>query len=802
MKFENIMEYMPYELGKVEKKSLLTKRLNELTKLHFEQCPEYRRILESSLFDINGADSYESLPFLPVRLFKELSLKSVKEEDVFKVMTSSGTTGQAVSKIYLDKVTSANQQKAMVKIVSDFTGSARMPMIIIDCPSVIKNRAMFSARGAGILGFSIFGSKKIYALDDDMKLDVEGVTSFLEQHKGEKIFLFGFTFMIWQHFYKELEKLKEEGIRFDLSNAVMIHGGGWKKLISEAVSPEEFHDRLHAVCGLDRIHDYYGMVEQTGCIYMQCECGHLHASVFSDVITRRPKDFSVCDFGEKGIIQVVSTIPESYPGHSLLTEDEGVILGEDDCPCGRKGKYFKIIGRLKDAEIRGCSDTYAADHSNMSDIAKQNTKRAAVQDSGEDILRAMEACAPKLQFLTGDKEIVGKMLHTPAKKMFDEEILAFCNELSKEIMGSPDAKAYPDIITLGFWLRKSSLAKMKERFCHSNDWKLGRGIAFHIAPSNVPVNFAYSLFAGLLTGNRNIVRVPSKPFPQVEIVANAINQGLLKYDNLKNFICLVRYDRDREVNDFFSSICDARIIWGGDATIAELRKSPLPPRATEVTFADRYSLAFIDADEYLHMEHKERVALDFYNDTYLSDQNACTSPRVVAWYGGKIEEAKEVFWKELHHLVEKKYLFQPIQGVDKLSLSYLSFVQCKKEQLCFETGCRRQDGDGTSIIGEGDNLITRIRVGHLTEHLMEYRGNSGYFYEYHLKDVMELRSLGDNARCQTVGIIGDRSCLMPLLQSGIQGIDRIVPIGHTMDFDLVWDGYDLTERLTRTVAIN
>ena len=132
-----------------------------------------------------------------------------------------------------------------------------------------------------------------------------------------------------------------------------------EKLASEAVSAKEFHNRLQEVCGLDDIHDYYGMVEQTGCIYMQCEYGHLHASVFSDVITRRALDFSKCDIGEKGIIQVVSTIPESYPGHSLLTEDEGVILGEDDCPCGRKGKYFKIFGRIKNAELRGCSDTYA-----------------------------------------------------------------------------------------------------------------------------------------------------------------------------------------------------------------------------------------------------------------------------------------------------------------------------------------------------------------------------------------------------------------------------------------------------------
>lgn len=359
MDFDFFLQTGPFSLEKQEKSALLTRRLSELTELHREKSPEYGRILESIGYQKGAAGSWQELPFLPVRLFKNLELKSVPASDVVKTMTSSGTSGQAVSKIFLDRQTSTNQQKAMIKIVSDFTGSSRMPMIILDCPSVLKDRRMFSARGAGILGFSLFGSKRIYALNDEMELDVASIGEFLEQHKGERILLFGFTFMVWQHFYKELLRLKDQGIVFDLSNAVLIHGGGWKKLAAEAVSQEEFALRFEEVCGLRRVHDYYGMVEQTGCIYMQCECGHLHASIFSDVIARRASDFSVCEFGESGILQVVSTIPESYPGHSLLTEDEGVILGEDDCPCGRKGKYFKINGRIKHAEIRGCSDTYA-----------------------------------------------------------------------------------------------------------------------------------------------------------------------------------------------------------------------------------------------------------------------------------------------------------------------------------------------------------------------------------------------------------------------------------------------------------
>ena len=303
MEYSEMLEHKPYELDKEAKNRLLTKRLVELTGHHMAQCNLYNNMMDSIGMTpgrLEEVTSYEELPFLPVRLFKELKLLSVPMEEVFKTMTSSGTTGQRVSKIYLDRVTSAYQQKTMVKIVSDYTGSARMPMLILDCPSVVKNRLMFSARGAGILGFSIFGSDRTYALTDEMELDIVGVRSFLERHEGQRILLFGFTFMVWQHFYKELVRIEQEtGERFDFSKAVLIHGGGWKKLISEAVSPEEFHDLLCAVCGLDDIHDYYGMVEQTGCIYMQCECGHLHASIFSDVIMRNPKDFLCVKSGKR-----------------------------------------------------------------------------------------------------------------------------------------------------------------------------------------------------------------------------------------------------------------------------------------------------------------------------------------------------------------------------------------------------------------------------------------------------------------------------------------------------------------------
>ncbi|MBE5923177.1 MAG: acyl-protein synthetase [Lachnospiraceae bacterium] len=352
---EEILKHAPYEDDHVQKNKILSERLDFLTRHHYENCKEYQNFIDKLCGGLKTYENVEDIPFLPVGIFKRMELKSISDDEVFKIMTSSGTSGQQVSRIFLDKETAGLQQKVLASIVTEYTGKSRMPMIILDCPSVLKNRNMFSARGAGILGFSLFGTKKVYAFNDDMELNVAELKEFIKQYEGQTILLFGFTFMIWQYFYKKLAKLNEY---LPLENGVLIHGGGWKKLENEAVSKEEFKEGLKKVCGITSVHDYYGMVEQTGCIYMECECGHLHASIYSDVIIRNMEDFSVCSYGKTGAIQVLSTLPYSYPGHSILTEDIGCVLGEDDCPCGRKGKYFEVYGRMKNAEVRGCSDTF------------------------------------------------------------------------------------------------------------------------------------------------------------------------------------------------------------------------------------------------------------------------------------------------------------------------------------------------------------------------------------------------------------------------------------------------------------
>ena len=346
----------PYSLKKEDKERLLLKQLNELTKLHKNKCKEYANYLKVIGYSEKAKDLVD-IPFLPVRVFKELNLKSISDEEVFKTMMSSGTSGQRQSKIYLNKETAILQQKVLLRLLGDFVGKKRLPMLIIDTPAITKDRKLFTTRGATIMGLDFLAKKKVFALNEDMTLNIDAVNSFIKEYGNEKFIIFGFTFLVWQHLFGEIAKSK---LNIDLSNGYLLTAGGWKKLASSAITNEDFKKEGKHICGISHYIDHYGMAEQTGCIYAECECGHLHASIYSDVIIRRYKDFSPCEFGEKGFIQVLSSLPYSYPGHSLLTEDEGVILGEDDCPCGRKGKYIKVFGRIKNAELRGCSDTYAA----------------------------------------------------------------------------------------------------------------------------------------------------------------------------------------------------------------------------------------------------------------------------------------------------------------------------------------------------------------------------------------------------------------------------------------------------------
>lgn len=363
---------------------------------------------------------------------------------------------------------------------------------------------------------------------------------------------------------------------------------------------------------------------------------------------------------------------------------------------------------------------------------------------------------------------------------FAEDTIEQLNALSTALLRDPLSRQYPDVVTFGFFCRKANLLKLKEQHSHMG-LRLGRGVVFHIAPSNVPVNFAYSMVAGLLAGNTNVVRVSQKIFPQVNIIVQHMREiGMER-------VAVVRYAHDSAANEVFSSKCDVRAIWGGDATIATIRKNALPARAFDICFADRYSLAVINADKLIEERDLDSLALKFYNDTYLFDQNACSAPHLVVWLGAtnSIVKAKEMFWSALQRVVEQKYIFQDVMAVDKLTALY-------RQAVAMPMHAERTK----------DNLLCRVEIDTLASNIDAFRCASGYFTEYTAKNIDEIANI-ITSKYQTLAYYGvEKNELEDFaLRNRLTGIDRIVPFGDTTAFSLIWDGNNLINTMSRIVDI-
>jgi hypothetical protein len=374
---------------------------------------------------------------------------------------------------------------------------------------------------------------------------------------------------------------------------------------------------------------------------------------------------------------------------------------------------------------------------------------------------------------------------------YDELVCEFLNSLSAALLSGREARPYPDVISFAYWCRKANINRLKQGFAETHA-RLGLGMVFHITPTNVPINFAFSYAFGLLAGNANIVRVPTRDFPQTAIVCDLINRLFSdgRYREIADMTAFVRYAQDDRITGDFSARCNARIIWGGDQAINNIRQLPIPERGIEIAFADRYSFCAIDGNSVLKADNDavKRLGVSFYNDTYLMDQNACSSPHLVVWLGEDeaVRHAKERFWDSVYEAAAARYELHPVNAVDKYMLLCENAVE-----LSNISGFKRHG-----------NYLYRMELDSLPDNMDEMRGRFGYFYEYNAKALDDVAHIV-NTRYQTLTYFGpDKAQLLDLvLKNRLPGIDRIVPIGSALDISVIWDGYDIVKGLSRIIDI-
>jgi hypothetical protein len=342
-----------FSVARKEKAPRLLAELNRLTAMQADACPAYRRILDAFGWNTGPAPDLASVPYLPAQLFKRILLRSTPEAEVLRVLRSSGTTGQAPSQIVLDRTTATLQARALAHIMGTFLGPRRRPMVIVDEP--MRGGGSFTARGAGQLGFAPLGRDHFHLIQPDGRPDVEGLRAWLAAHPAEPLLFFGMTAPVWEHLLDG--PVRAAGLRCG-QPSLLLHGGGWKKLASRQVSPAAFKAAAGAL-NLTECRDYYGMVEQTGSVFLEDDDGPFLTPFCGEVLVRHPRTLVPLPPGETGLLQVFSVLPHSYPGHSILTEDLGCITGVDDSPAGLRGTRFVVLGRLPASELRGCSDATA-----------------------------------------------------------------------------------------------------------------------------------------------------------------------------------------------------------------------------------------------------------------------------------------------------------------------------------------------------------------------------------------------------------------------------------------------------------
>lgn len=361
-KVDALLELNPYDIPQSEKEKLFLEAMKESHHRHYNNNELFKRFIDAQN---STQDSLETIPYLPITLFKEMELITGKKEDIKNIIRSSATTSNKPSIIALDELTVKRQQVALRKIMGSFLGEKRMVFIVFDSKSTVERNGLdLSSKASAVRGMTQFAKSMRFILNDNLEFDQELFNKALEGlTEQDEICFFGFTWLMYKTYLAMKEKNTDITIIEKLQtlkyNTKILHTGGWKKLTDLNVNKDTFVQNISTILNIEKgnVIDFYGMTEQLGTVYPDCEYGYKHMPLYSEIIIRNADTLQPANVGETGFIQLLTPIPHSYPGISILTEDLGEIVGIDTCQCGRKGKYFIFKKRVEKAPLKGCGDT-------------------------------------------------------------------------------------------------------------------------------------------------------------------------------------------------------------------------------------------------------------------------------------------------------------------------------------------------------------------------------------------------------------------------------------------------------------
>ena len=808
MKTDELLELAPYEGGQ-EAEELFMQALQEECIFHYEHNEMYQRFCDRKGFDPHQPFTIEEMPPVSVSVFKELGFKlnSVPKEDLTLALQSSATSG-VPSTIVVDKETAKRQAKAMIKVVGEFIGKERKPFLIMDIDPRSSYKKLLGARFAAVTGYLRFANKTGYFLKADENnvsyFDVEGIQEYVKGLDADKpVVVFGFTYILYQHVLQSIEKA---GVKIQLpEGSKIIHIGGWKKLESEKISKDLFNDKLSECFGISPtdVIDIYGFTEQMGLNYPDCPCGCKHESSYVKVLVRDVVTNELLPAGKEGKLEFVTPVPHSYPGNAVLTDDLGMIIDEP-CPCGRSGKRFKILGRLKKAEIRGCGDILS------NKLTFQKRTRIGVVDTrldvqsfygelpeGNDSEKTMQAVTDALRMqlpwlrkqpidaLIGLIDAAAKRWSADSKYQFLKDkglnfLATWCSERHlKEVakFGLRGNMGYADSY-LPFPDSDKHLLKANSR-----------GLVCHWMAGNVQILGLFALVQCMMTKNVNLLKVSSHDDGVFAGLLSAF-EGLtyttpdgytISGNDLLKTIAVVYFSRNAvKLGEMMSKNADVRIAWGGREAVETVAGYPSKYDCETVIFGPKLSFAVVSKEMLTDEQSAKKLARRVSVDVSVFDQTGCASAHnLFIEKGGSVTPQR--FCEILNESMRKTEIQIPKPGMSPEQVAAVYSIRGVYDFCGIASGSDTMSY--SVLLDDNDELhkpvYSRVLFVHAVDSIMQ-----------------AVKHVTDDI--QTIGIEAAKEQAVAFAEAATpKGAVRFPQIGRMLNFEMPWDGIVLIDRLVK-----
>ncbi|MBE5963902.1 MAG: acyl-CoA reductase [Lachnospira sp.] len=813
---EDLVKRSPFEYEKNEKQpgGQFYEALIEEICFHYDSNLMYRNFCDNKGFNphrFNG--ELCEIPSVQVSVFKELGskLNSVPREDIKLTLQSSATSG-VPSSVPVDAITSKRQARSMIKVVGSYIGNERKPFLVMDVDPMSGFREILGARYAAVSGYLNFASEVGYFLkvndNNTYYFDIDGIKSYIAGLGGKSAVVFGFTYILYS---EVVRPLMEQGIRFDLpKGSKIIHIGGWKKLENEKISKEQFNKLTADLFGIEEtdIIDIYGFTEQMGLNYPDCPCGCKHTPLYSEVIVRDVITKEVVEHGKEGLLEFVTPIPHSYPGNVVLTDDIGVIV-PGKCQYNREGTRFKVIGRLKKAEIRGCGD-----------ILSSKIKFA---DNVTNLSKQMESTTQFRRYYAGKEEIVEnaaeKEIQDIACNLKDnlkwlrrqpiDALIGLISQASKKWQETSEAFSVTQDQGLNFlisWCSPENLTRIAnaglrgnrkcvDGFIASDDNAVtfmkttSRGLVCHWLAGNVQVLGMFVLIQSILTKNVNMLRVSSRDNGAFKALLSVFEDEVyttkggytINGNDLLKTIAVVFFNHsNKKANIQMSMLADVRIAWGGEEAVSSVAAFPSKYDCEDIIMGPKLSMAVVAKESISDDRKAKKIARKLAVDASVFDQTGCASAHNVFVERGSLISPKE-FAKYLADGMEKVS-----KQIPKGKMSPEEFAAVHSIRGIFDfkgTVYGDEDSVWTVLYDEKPELNKPVYSRVVFVHAIEK-----------LDDVLQFIT----EDIQTIGLAAnlDKSMKFAILASE-RGAIRFPALGKMLNFESPWDGMFIMERLVR-----